>query len=282
MKKILGLVGSRRNVANGEILLKEVASSCGEDYKLELIRLPELKLEPCRACYTCLGSGKLCPIKDDLSFLTEKITMADGIILAVPCYLLGPAAITKLWSDRTIALSQRLKDFWNKPIVIIATAGIKGWEGYTLSALMAMANFMGFKIKDAKMFIGALPGEVMEKLEVRQQVKAMGKALFGAAGEIESGQCPTCRSEIWKFHKPDFAVCPLCSQEAMLEFQEGEVKWVFGPPGKRFELPDLERHFGEFLPSKVKEYIVRRKELALVRNPYETKNNWLKPDKAEQ
>jgi Multimeric flavodoxin WrbA len=282
MKKILGLVGSRRNVANGEILLKEVANSCGEDYKLDLIRLPELKIEPCRACYSCLGSGMLCPIKDDLSFLSEKINKADGIILAVPCYFLGPAAITKLWSDRTIALSQRLKDFWNKPIVIIATAGIKGWEGYTLSALVATASFMGFKIKDAKMFISALPGEVMENTEVRQQVKAMGKALFGAASEIESGQCPTCRSEIWKFPKPDLAVCPLCSQEAMLEIQEGKVKWVFGLPGKRFELPDLEHHFGEFLPSKVKEYIVRRKELALVRNPYETKNNWLKSNNAEQ
>ncbi len=56
-------------------------------------------------------AGKICPIKDDLSFLTEKITMADGIILAVPCYILGPAAISKLWSDRTIALSQRLQIF---------------------------------------------------------------------------------------------------------------------------------------------------------------------------
>jgi multimeric flavodoxin WrbA len=282
MKRILGLIGSRRKVANGEILLKEVAGSCGEDYKLELIRLPELKLEPCRACYACLGPGKICPIKDDLSFLTEEITMADGIILAVPCYILGPAAISKLWSDRTIALSQHLQDFWNKPVVIIATAGIRGWEGYTLSALTAMVNIMGLKVKAAKMFIGALPGEVMENTEVRRQVKAMGKALFGVAAETEAGQCPTCRSEIWKFPKPDFAVCPLCSQEAMLEFQEGEVKWIFGPPGKRFERPELERHFGEFLPAMVKEYIDRRKELALVRNPYKTQNNWLKPKNAEQ
>ncbi|MHB8126673.1 MAG: flavodoxin family protein [Desulfitobacteriaceae bacterium] len=281
IKTILGLVGSQRKVANGEILLKEVASSCGEDYKLELIRLPELKLEPCRACYACLEPGKLCPIKDDLYFLCEKIKMADGIILAAPSYFLGPAAITKLWSDRTIAIAQRLEDFWDKPIIIIATAGIKGWEGYTLSALIAIARFMGLKIKDAKMFIGALPGETLENSVIRQQVKAMGKALFGIPSEIESGRCPTCCSEIWKFPKPNFAVCPLCAQEAILEFQEDEVKWVFGPSGKRFDHLSLEHHFLEFLPLKVKEYIERRKELALIRNPYETKDNWLKPIKSE-
>jgi multimeric flavodoxin WrbA len=282
IKTILGLVGSRRILANGEILLKEVAGSCGENYKLELIRLPELKIEPCRGCYTCLTPGKPCPIKDDLYFLCDRILMADGIILAVPCYFLGPAAIAKLWSDRSIALAQRLKDFWAKPIVIIGTAGIKGWEGYTLSALIAMANFMGLQIKDAKMFIGALPGEALENSEVQQKVKIMGKALFGDKSELESGQCPTCRSEIWKFPKPNFAVCPICTQEAILELQDGEVKWVFGPFGKRFELPDLEHHYGEFLPSKVREFFGRRKELALLRKPFETKDNWVKLNKYDE
>lgn len=277
IKTILGLIGSQRILANGEILLKEVASSCGEDYKLELIRLPELKIEPCRGCYTCLVPGKFCPIKDDLYYLYDKIKMADGIILAVPCYFLGPAAITRLWSDRTLALAQRLKDFWDKPIVIIGTAGINGWEGYSLSALVAMANFMGFQIKDAKMFISALPGEVMGNPDAEQKIKIMGKALFGDKSEIESGQCPTCRSEIWKFPKPNLAVCPICTQEAILELQNGEVKWVFAPSGSRFELLDLEHHYGEFLPSKVREFIGRRKELALIRKPYETKDNWLKP-----
>jgi multimeric flavodoxin WrbA len=278
IKNILGLISSPRILANGEILLKEVASSCGEENKLELIKLPELRIEPCRGCYTCLSPGKICPIKDDLYFLYDKIKMADGIILAVPCYFLGPAAITKLWSDRTLALAQNLKDFWNKPIVIIGTAGIKGWEGYSLSAIITMANFMGFEIKDAQMFIGALPGEVMGNPDVEQKIKIMGKALFGDKSEIQSGQCPTCRSEIWKFPKPNFAVCPICTQEAILEQQNGEVKWVFGPSAGRFELLDLEHHYGEFLPSKVREFIGRRKELALIRKPYETKDNWLKPN----
>lgn len=277
IKTILGLVASRRNLANGEILLKEAAASCGEDYKLELIRLPDLKLEPCLGCYTCLGPSKRCPLNDDLYFLGDKIKATDGLILAAPCYILGPAAITKFWSDRTIALSQFLEEFWDKPMTIIATAGIKGWEGYSLSALVAMMKFLGFRIQDARMFIGALPGEVLENPLIKQQIKEMGQALFGPASKIEDGKCPTCRSEIWKFPQPGLAVCPLCTQEAVLEMQEGKVKWVYGPAGKRFELLDLEYHFREFLPSKVREYIARRKELARLRKPYETKENWLKP-----
>lgn len=209
-------------------------------------------------------------------FLGEKIKAADGLILAAPCYILGPAAITKLLSDRTIALSHLLEDFWSKPVTIIATAGIKGWEGYSLSALIAMMHFMGFRIQDAKMFIGALPGEVLESPQIQQQIKEMGEALFGTAAKIEEGKCPTCRSEIWKFPQPGLAVCPLCTQEAVLEFQEGKVKWIFGPAGKRFDRIDLEYHFREFLPSKVREYTARRKELARIRKPYETKENWLK------
>lgn len=123
MKKILGLVASQRKLANGEILIKEVAASAGRDCQLELLRLADLKLDLCRGCYTCLIPGKLCPLDDDLYYLVEKIKTADGIILSAPCYILGPAAVTKVLGDRIIALAQLIDDLWGKPCVVIATAG---------------------------------------------------------------------------------------------------------------------------------------------------------------
>jgi hypothetical protein len=139
-----------------------------------------------------------------------------------------------------------------------------------------MIDFLGLKIKDAKMFIGALPGEVLDNPEIQGQIKEMGQALFGTVPATEEGKCPTCRSEIWKFPQPGRAVCPLCNQEAILKYQEGRIKWVYGPAGRRFELPDLEHHYREFLPSKVSEFMARRKELAGRRKSYESKDNWLK------
>lgn len=277
MKKILGLVASQRKQGNGEILVKGVAEAVGEEHKLKLLRLADLDIRPCRACYTCLLPGKRCPIEDDLYFLAEQIQQADAIILSAPCYALGPAAITKLIGDRVIALAQFFEAFWGKPCVIIATAGIAGWEGYTLSALVNGAKMLGWDVKDAQMFIGALPGEVLEKDSTSSRVQDMGRALFGPQREPGSGQCPTCRSEIWKFPEPGRAVCPLCGQEAELEPGAEGVVWKFGPESKRFDREELRIHFHAWLRSKLDEYMQRRRELAEVRSPYKG-GEWISPN----
>lgn len=56
MKNILGIIASQRKLANGELLLKEAAAATEEEYHLDLIRLPDLKLEACRGC---VGTGWL-------------------------------------------------------------------------------------------------------------------------------------------------------------------------------------------------------------------------------
>ncbi|EGW40512.1 flavodoxin family protein [Desulfosporosinus sp. OT] len=268
MKKILGLVASKRKLGNGEILVKEAANSIGEKFQLELIRLPELILQPCNACYACLVPDQRCPLIDDLYFLLDRLKDADGIILSSPCYALGPAAITKLFGDRIIALAQHIDDIWGKPCVIIGTAGIKGWDGYTLSALIANARLMGLDIKDAHMFIGALPGEALVNPESVERIRTLGEALFSKTRKLEEGQCPTCWSDLWKFPEPNHAVCPLCGQEANINFLKDRVQWDFISVGKRFEKEVLKEHFQVWLKTQVQEFYGRRKELSEIRNRY--------------
>ncbi|GAB6174597.1 hypothetical protein JCM15765_40750 [Paradesulfitobacterium aromaticivorans] len=277
MKKILGIIGSQRKLANGEILVKEAAAASGVEHELELIRLPDLKLETCRGCYTCLTPGKLCPLKDDLYFLADKIKEADGIILSAPCYALGPSAAVKLWADRVLALAQLADDFWGKPSVVIGTAGIEGWEGYTLSGLVQLSRLLGLDVKDANMFVGALPGEVLEQEENIKRVRQMGQALFGQGRTHRQGECPTCWSEIWKFPEPNRAVCPFCGQEAHLVFGPDGILWKMDKPGNRFEYENHKYHFREWLPGKVAEYIKRRKELAVLRDRYNGEYTWVLP-----
>ncbi|HZK54010.1 MAG TPA: flavodoxin family protein [Desulfosporosinus sp.] len=278
MKKILGLVASQRKIANGEILIKEAAASIGEDFELELIRLPELNLQPCRACYACLASDQCCPVKDDLYFLLDKIKEADGIILSAPCYALGPAAIIKLFGDRIIALAQQLDVLWGKPCVIIGTTGIKGWEGYTLSALIANARFIGFDVKDAYVFLGALPGQALDNATSFKRIRAMGATLFSVPRQPEEGQCPTCWSDIWKFPESNHAVCPLCGQEATICASENGLQWDFGPTGQRFQKEALTEHFQVWLKDQVREFLDRRKELSEIRNCYKGQDTWIKPN----
>lgn len=274
MKKILGLVASQRKIANGEMLLKEAAASIGEECELELIRLSELNLQPCKACYACLVPDQSCLLADDLTFLLNKIKEADGLILSAPCYALGPAAITKLFGDRIIALAQHLDELWGKPCVIIGTTGIKGWEGYTLSALIANLRFLGLNIKDVHMFLGALPGEALVKEKSINRVRALGATLFSEPRQPEAGQCPTCWSDIWKFPEPNHAVCPLCGQEAKVRFSENGLHWDFGPAGKRFEKEFLVEHFQVWLKAQVLEFGNRRKELSEIRNCYKGQDTW--------
>jgi len=276
MKKILGLVASQRKIANGEMLIKEAAASIGEEYELELIRLPELNLQPCKACYACLVPDQSCPLKDDLYFLLNKIIEADGLIFSAPCYALGPAAITKLFGDRIIAIAQHIDELWGKPCVIIGTTGIKGWEGYTLSALIANSRFLGFDVKDAHMFLGALPGAALDNEKSIKRIRALGASLFSEPRQPDAGQCPICWSDIWKFPEPNHAVCPLCGQTAEVRFSENGLQWDFGLAGKRFEKEALTEHFQVWLRDQVREFGIRRKELSEIRNRYKGQATWIK------
>ncbi|WP_425807622.1 flavodoxin family protein [Desulfitobacterium sp. Sab5] len=276
MRRILGLVASQRKTANGEILTQEVAKAAGEDCELELIRLADLDLKLCKACYACLIPGKPCVHEDDLYFLIDKIKAADGIIISAPDYVLGPAAVIKVLADRMIALTQILDDLWGKPCVIISTYGIKGWEGYTLSALNSMARFMGFEVKDSHLFFGALPGEGIIGEGALARAREMGQALFGNSRSALGGECPACWSEMWKFPEPGKAVCPICGQTADLVAGENGIQWRYGETGKRFEKEYLKEHFHNWLREKVQEFVARRKELAAVRTLYKG-STWLEP-----
>lgn len=278
MKRILGLVASQRKLANGEILMKEVAAAAGDDCQLEMLRLADLRLELCRGCYVCLTPGKQCPLNDDLYFVIEKIKTADAIIFSAPCYALGPAAVTKVFGDRIIAVAQLIDELWGKPSVVIATYGIKGWEGYSLSALNTMVRFMGLDLKDSQMFIGALPGEGVLGEGALVRARQMGERLFNQARQAQEGECPTCWSEVWKKTKPGVMVCPCCGQTATLVAGENGVQWVYGNSGIRFDKEHLKEHFQVWLREKIQEFSSRRKELVEVRNRYKGNDIWLLPE----
>ncbi len=263
-------------------MAKEAVSAAGEDCQLELLRMADLNLGQCRGCYTCLIPGKQCPIDDRLYFLVDKLIAADGIILTAPCYALGPAAVTKLLSDRIIALARFHQEFWGKPCIVIATAGIAGWEGYTLSALNTTVRIIGFNLKDIHIFTGALPGEGIQGNGALQRVHEMGRALFGQARLAREGECPACLSEAWKFADSQTIICSVCGQKAGLVVTSAGIQRVYRESGENFRLATLEHHFQHWMPGKVQEFIARQKELAEIRGRYKEHGVWLKPEQNRQ
>ena len=54
MKNVLGIIASPRRMGNSEILVKEISSNIPEPHRLNLLRLSDFNIKPCRACYLCL------------------------------------------------------------------------------------------------------------------------------------------------------------------------------------------------------------------------------------
>lgn len=280
MAKILGIIGSQRRLGNGEILVKAAAQAAGSEHSLELLRLADFNLLPCKACYKCTQPGNLCPLDDDLYYIIDKMVEADGIIISSPTYVRGLAAIIKMLGERVIAIDQRLDDLWKKPCIVIVTHGPKGDEGYALTATLAMTRMMGLDVKDAYSFLGALPGEAMISEENFERIKRMGASLFGEPRQPENGECPYCWSDVWKFPQPNLAVCPICLLEAHLSADAtGAITVKYGEsPTQVFGYDWLYDHFKADLARGVGEFQEKRAALKLIRDRYKTDDVWLKKD----
>lgn len=63
--------------------------------EVELIRLNECDLRPCKACTVthCMAKGLAgCIIKDDAQWLLDKFLESDGYIMGAPIWSLSPRA----------------------------------------------------------------------------------------------------------------------------------------------------------------------------------------------
>ena len=66
--KVLALVASQRKLGNSEILAKEMLSALPDTVEKEMIRLTDLEIQGCKACYACLAEETGYVIQDDLHF----------------------------------------------------------------------------------------------------------------------------------------------------------------------------------------------------------------------
>ena len=121
--KILALIGSYRKVGNSEIVAKATAERMGDDWELSLVRLPKLRIEPCKGCYACLIPDKNCAIRDDTQWLLDRILEADAVIVAAPNYVLGPVGIMKMLADRSIQAFEHIEGFQKKRTAVALTLG---------------------------------------------------------------------------------------------------------------------------------------------------------------
>jgi multimeric flavodoxin WrbA len=97
---ILAISSSPRRNGNSELALRSFCRAAEEkDIAVELIRLHELRLSPCRGCELCARDGK-CVVEDNMQPLYKKVAEARGLVLATPIYFGSLSAQLKIFIDR--------------------------------------------------------------------------------------------------------------------------------------------------------------------------------------
>jgi multimeric flavodoxin WrbA len=118
--KILALNGSFRKNGNTEILLKQALMGAeSEGASVEILRLTDYKIGPCRGCGLCLFRENVCQVQgDDVPFIFSKVDECDGMILGSPCYFLELTAVVKQLIDRCWILGHKIEKI-RKPAAVI-------------------------------------------------------------------------------------------------------------------------------------------------------------------
>ena len=174
MKKVLILSGSPRKGGNSDILCDQFAKGAKEaGNQVEVVRVADKKIAPCRACYYCRSHGGECVIKDDMAEVLQKMIDADVLVLASPVYFYSIDAQLKAAIDRAVARWLEVK---NKELYYIVTCA----DTQSESAETTLACFRGY----ADCVEGAKECGVIYGTGVYEKGKITGAPAYSQAYEM--------------------------------------------------------------------------------------------------
>lgn len=278
MKKILGIVSSARRLGNCEIMVKEVFRNLATPCELNLLRLTDFQIAPCRGCYRCLFEDGHCVIDDDCSTVLEAIGSADAIILAAPAYFLGAHSALKRFLDRGLSFYGAEDRLWGKPAVGMAVAGIPGMEGSTLLGIQHFLKLILADIRQTQVVYGALPGEIVLDHGNRKAARTLAKSLFGPKVTKTEPSCPLCGGDTFRFMGPDKVRCMLCSNAGTIHMENGKAIVEIKPADHQLFLTrqDVKDHKAWLMEMKGR-FMAMRKTLKPISVDYLKDGQWIKP-----
>jgi len=271
-KIVLGLIGSPRKLGNCEVFVKGVARSIQEGWKLRLIRLPSLTIEPCLACYRCI-TDQACPHTDDMEFLLRQIVEADAIIMATPVYFLGSHSIFKRILDRGFLFYSVLTQTYGKPCILINFYGMKNRIGVSPHTLMSFASFLGLDVKASISRKAALPGEAIADPRKRQAARKLAQILLGERKARKGHGCPFCGCEIVRMGRTQIT-CTLCHGTFRLGGSGKRIKLRDGDIFSTAEHMLLHRLW---LRGMKEQFLKKKKEILRLTLQYKEDGEWIRP-----
>ncbi len=280
--KVLAIVSSARKTGNSEILAKAMLAALPDSLEKKLLRLPDLAIEPCKACYACLDKGVSCIINDEFNELLRQVRQADAVILASPVYFLGMHTRLKLVNDRLISVMTEADAYTGRRCVVAVPYGVEGWQGYGVEATVSVARFLHLDVVGVLPVHAANPGEVVRSETLDQATKMVLRLLADSAppaGDklLQAGQdpaeivCAACGSGLLRLKNTGAIACVMCGAVGTVGTagQPGQTldcQWN-SPEHYRYSPAGMTEH-AERLEAIKQNFIARRQELAELRKPY--------------
>lgn len=270
---VLGIVGSQRKLGNCELFVKEVSKNIPATHELRLVRLPSLRILPCKGCYRCIEQHA-CSIDDDVPFLLSQISLCDALIIASPVYFFGAHSSVKQFLDRAFSFFAVTETMGSKPVILANLYGMKDRIGVAPQALLTLASFLCLEVKASVNIRAALPGEVLTNGAHVRTAARLGRLLFEEGEQKKEPGCPFCGNDIVRMQKTDF-ICTLCHGLFRINENGGTVKKRRG-----LKLGDIGviRAHREWLKGMKSKFLAHKKELLQVSLPYKDMGQWVKPD----
>ena len=278
MKKILGIIGSPRKLGNSEIMIKEISRHITVPHQLNLIRLSDFNILPCRGCYQCLFKEERCILDDELPTVLNAIIEADALIVATPTYFLSANSSLKRLIDRGLAFYAHGEALWGKPALGIGVAGIDGKEGYTLLGIESFLLSILAENKKSVMIYGALPGEIFLNAKNKQMAVTLASALFEPPSEKDGPSCPLCGGQTFRFLGDNRIRCMLCSNSGSIRMETERPEFTIHKSDHDFFLSkeNAQKH-KEWLLGMKGRFIEEKSKLKEISFPYLNEGNWIKP-----
>jgi multimeric flavodoxin WrbA len=280
---VLGLVSSPRRLGNSELAVKEMMRRLPPDWEKKMIRISDLRIKPCKACYGCLPVGKPCVQEDDLAFLLKHIREADKIILSAPCYVLGAHTAVKVIMDRLFSIMPDFETFEGKECVLIMSYGRSGWEGIAREEMMLFVNALNLKILGDIMLNATMPGDCLKPDHLKLIVQLAHKLVHpkdAFSTNCEDMLCPVCGSRLIKLTVNARWSCAICGVTGRLTVEEGHIILnMDSAEDCRFSYKHRSEH-QDYLKQMKAEFLRVKDDIKAVQKQYSQEDLWVSPEDA--
>ncbi len=280
--KITGIVSSPRRGGNSELAVKEILKRFPDDWEKSMIRLNELDIKGCTACYSCIPEGSKCRLKDDLDFVVRHVKHSDKVVIAAPAYMLGVHRSVKDVADRLISLVSDHRAFNRTDCVIVNCYGMYGWEGMVKEDTQIFARKLHLNVIAHEVMLATLPGDSV-KGENLKRIQRLADLLMKGSKErpeptSDALECPFCTSTALHI-KPDGSVrCCVCAGEGKLINGTDGLKIDYDPAFNHHFTPESLDEHSEYLNSKKNLFLETRADVKAIQSAYSDLDWWVKPE----